>query len=342
MRPTALLSPFLLIGLTLVACQSNGGAGTPDPDSGTPDPDVTAPTVMWTAPDHGAPLFIGMPATMTGTAEDETELAGVTLTAAGLEQIEATLDGAGNWTAELTPVAMGSLEVTATATDAAGNSAIATRTFTVHGNEVEYHVETVSFAAGGTGGAVRLFRVTGGIQDRNDHVPEATVSVNDTVLPFLDREPYMSFQGTPLKTGTILAGDTLDLRVEVGDDVVTTEWTIPHAPTVTGPADGTHFAIGEPVRITWEAPEDPSYFLVLLLGDVAGGGWSGRIDGAARSWDMEDVSRLPDDGSEVRVIVRAMNVVTSEGFTGPAAEGSSVTGENSSSNLGAPTFTVGP
>jgi hypothetical protein len=124
--PTAMLSD----GAHTVAAQDIvGGAASATSATNRFNVDTTAPAVAITAPANGSTTMNSRPP-ITGTAEPGSTL---TLVIDGGTPVTVTVDPMGRWTfTPTTDLANGMHTVAATATDAAGNSAMAMSAFTVN------------------------------------------------------------------------------------------------------------------------------------------------------------------------------------------------------------------
>lgn len=95
-----------------------------------PPKDTTAPTIAITSPTTGTEFDVGETITVTGTATDDKAVTAVSVTIGDSDAVAATVTG-GTWTAAVEAAEVGAQTITATASDAAGNSSDASVTVTV-------------------------------------------------------------------------------------------------------------------------------------------------------------------------------------------------------------------
>lgn len=129
-----------------------------------PGPDVTKPTIVITTPTSGATVTYGT-ITVSGSASDDVGVAGIAVSADGTTWIEGS--GTDSWTATLN-LTQGDRTIYARATDAAGNSEVATVSVSVTGTEGAGGVEPTPTGGGDPGPglvlmAILSFALAGGI-----------------------------------------------------------------------------------------------------------------------------------------------------------------------------------
>ena len=83
--------------------------------------------------------------------------------------------------------------------------------------------------------------------------PSAVVVVNGTTIPFVGGR----FQGS---AGAIAAGETVTLEITVPEGTIRASVTMPSAPDLTAPADGSSVSAANPLEVTWAMPESPSSY----------------------------------------------------------------------------------
>jgi len=169
------------------------------------------------------------------------------------------------------------------------------------------------------------FRVEGlhvGLQEqslrvsrRTEGVEGAVVEVNGVVLAEAGAGDYEGVLPVPLE-----AGDELVVSVRVGEASIEGSARVPVAATILAPLDGTEFASTQAFQVSWETPEDPDRFEVLLC-------WVGCSesrrhlvsDGSVRSVQLSPLGLPVDRVSEYTVRVVSLRDGT---FTGSVEDGS--------------------
>jgi hypothetical protein len=84
--------------------------------------------------------------------------------------------------------------------------------------------------------------------------PSAIVKVNGTTIPFAGGR----FQGA--LPAAIVAGETVNLEVEVPEGTIRASAIMPAAPNLTAPADGSSLSAASPLELAWTMPENPSTY----------------------------------------------------------------------------------
>ncbi len=169
------------------------------PDGPPPPVDTQAPAVAFTAPASGASLPAGA-VSVTGTTSDDTSVATVEVAvqrssdgfwwqangtwAAGQQYVATTLATPGatssSWSLSFTASTAGTYSMTARATDQAGNSAQATRSFSVSEPDTVAPDTTLTTPAANAVVAPPTVNVTGSASD-NTGVASVTILVKDRV-----------------------------------------------------------------------------------------------------------------------------------------------------------------
>ena len=115
-------------------------------------------------------------------------------------------------------------------------------------------------------------------------IDDAEVAVNGQVIPAVPRAGgwYLADFVAP-----VWAGDPVSLEVTRGGLRVTGLGTLPDAPFLTSPVNGTGLLPGQDVVVTWTSPTDPDYFEVNAhwpCGPSCGTGTSFTVAGSARTF----------------------------------------------------------
>jgi len=266
-------------------------AGNTATDSNTFTVDVTAPTVAVTAPAEGAQTNDTTPA-YSGTVEAG---ATVVITVDGVVLGNATVTG-NTWTfTPTTPLAEGPHTVTATATDAAGNTATDSNTFTV--DTTPPAAPVVSTPANGSTIADNTPTYTGTAEPGST----VTISVDGTVVGTATADSSGNWSFTPVTgltngshsvnaTATDAAGN---LSPVSNTNTFTVDATIPVAPVVTGPPNGTVTSDSTPT-ISGTAPAN-STVTVFVDGTAVGT----TLSDAAGNWTFTPTTPLADGPHDI-------------------------------------------
>jgi len=132
---------------------------------------------------------------------------------------------------------------------------------------------------------------------------------------------------------TIPEGDTLTLSVSIGGTMIVGKDTVPEAPTITGPSDGSEFAALDPVLVTWTSSTDPDVFLVDTFCPDGCDQSKWEVPGDQRSFEIQ-AGELPVN---VGIIIRVY-AYNDGSFTGPADPASNM--NIRAERGGSPTITV--
>jgi hypothetical protein len=151
--------------------------------------------------------------------------------------------------------------------------------------------------------------------------PSAIVSVNGTAIPFSGGR----FQGF---LSTIRAGETVDLEITVPEGTIRGSVTMPFAPDLTAPTDGSSLSAASPLNIAWDITESPMNFRLgydtdPYENDLAA---SANSTGSSRSYSFIGIPA----NKTLNIYVIAQNKILE--LTGPATPGSALYAENSDSS----------
>ena len=258
---------------------------------------------------------------MQGQSADDTGVTQVAVSAGDASPFDATLQADGSWSAQITPTVAGTLSITATAFDAAGNHSETSQIgYSVHHRGRSLLIDTFAFTSDVAWAGLWVYAAEDGLVDRTTVLTTATVTVNGESIP-LEGTSYQGPLSAPLP-----AGAPVTLSVSEGGLTVNVEWSLPAVPIQAGPADGSTFSAGDEVVLTWESSDDPDHFQVVLIPAGLSNIWSGPITGNERSFEV-DLSALPAGTSLIAWEVVASNAASPADFAGPAASGSRVVGE---------------
>ncbi|WNG26175.1 hypothetical protein F0U62_20720 [Cystobacter fuscus] len=266
-------SPLKTGGPYTATATATDAAGNTATDTSTFRVDTTAPAVTIDAPANGGNPLNTPVTTVTGTAEIGSKL---TVEVGGTTYTDVPVSGIdGSWTITLnSPLTNGTYTATATATDAVGNSATATSTFTV--DTTPPAVAITAPANGGTS-STNVTEVTGTAEPGSkvtvvvggttySNVPVVngswTVTLNS---PLTNGGPY-----TATASATDAAGNSATATSTFSVDT-----QAPAAPVVTGPANGDIVTDTTPI-ITGTA--EPNTTVTVIIDDVVVG--TAPVDGS--------------------------------------------------------------
>jgi hypothetical protein len=149
--------------------------------------------------------------------------------------------------------------------------------------------------------------------------PSAIVKVNGTTIPFAGGR----FQGA--LPAPIMAGETVNLEIEVPEGTIRASAIMPSAPNLTAPADGSSVSAADPLMLTWTMPESPTRFRLgygtdPYESDLAA---SANVSGDSRNHSF---TAIPSNKT-LGIYVIAINETIEA--TGPVALGFGLYAENS-------------
>ena len=160
-------------------------------------------------------------------------------------------------------------------------------------------------ASAGSALAGGPYLITGGDTGvRNQHVSvwdsayepvaDATVTINGIEIPFLSGSRYSQSLPEALE-----AGDTFDLVVEIGTDIITCTDVVPPKPVITAPIDGDSIDQGTSLVVEWTSETDLDRFQVSAY--PCDTNCRVTVDGDARSAVLDTSAFSTTDPVDIRV-----------------------------------------
>lgn len=121
---------------------------------------------------------------MQGQSADDTGVTQVAVSAGDASPFDATLQADGSWSAQITPTVAGTLSITATAFDAAGNHSETSQIgYSVHHRGRSLLIDTFAFTSEVARAGLWVYAAEDGLVDRTTVLTTATVTVNGESIP---------------------------------------------------------------------------------------------------------------------------------------------------------------
>ncbi|MFY0575795.1 Ig-like domain-containing protein [Cystobacter fuscus] len=263
---TVTLNSPLTNGTYTATATATDAAGNTATDTSTFRVDTTAPAVSIDAPANGGNPLNTPVTTVSGTAEPGSKL---TVEVGGTTYTDVPVENDGSWKVTLnSPLTNGTYTATATATDAVGNTATDTSTFTV---DTTPPAVAITAPTNGRTSSQEVTEVTGTAEPgskvtvvvEGTTYPEITVPTSGiwTVplnSPLTNGGPY-----TATATATDAAGNTATATSTFSVDTVA-----PAAPVIETPRNGAVLS-ASPAAISGTAEKNSTLTLVLTTGTTS-------------------------------------------------------------------------